>query len=266
MDNIVTFYKNKPGTITVNGEIIDDAQIAAALPQFADSRKPREAAARSLVVRTLLRQRARALQIEAADEEAAIEALIEREVVLKPVFEEEVRRYYEGHRQKFRSGDIFEVRHILFDTVAATDKKALIQKAEAALLHIKNKPESFAQVAAQDSACTSAKIGGALGQLTQEAVVAEFWTALLDSGKAGLLPNLVETRFGHHIIFIDRFAAGESLPFEAVQTRIHAYLTGRLEQVSTQQYLAQLIEQSAITGIDLSDQAPQAAGPGLPTE
>lgn len=266
MNNVVTFYKKQPNWISVNGERIDDAEIDAAVAQFAESPKPREAAARSLVIRTLLRQRAVTLEIEADNEEAAIEKLIEREVVLPPVFDEEIRRYFDGHPQKFRSGDLFEVRHILFDSTGDADKKAVIQKAEAALLHVKNKPAAFEQVAKEESSCTSAKLGGALGQLSPGSVVPEFWEALVAFGKAGLLPNLLETRFGHHIILIDRYAAGQALPFEAVQARIRGYLTGRLEQVTYQQYIAHLIEQAEITGIDLSDQAPQPAGPGLPSE
>lgn len=266
MNNVITFHKKNPDSITVNGERIGDAEIDEAAAQFANASKPREAAARSLVIRTLLRQRAVQLQIEADDEEAAIEKLIEREVTLQPVFEEEIRRYFEGNRQKFRSGDLFEVRHILFDTTDAANSKAVLQKAEAALLHVKNSPASFEAVAKAESACSSAGIGGALGQLSQGAVVPEFWAALVSFAQTGILPHLVETRFGHHIVFVDRCAMGEALPFEAVQSRIRDYLTGRLEQVTYQQYIALLIEQAEITGIDLGDQGAQPAGPGLPAE
>lgn len=266
MNSVITFYKKSPARITVNGEQIGDAEIDEATAQFANTPKPREAAARSLVIRTLLRQRAVQLRIEADNEEAAIEELIEREVNLQPVFEEEIRRYFEGHRQKFRSGDLFEVRHILFDSTREADSKAVVQKAEAALLHLKNKPAAFEALAKAESACSSGKLGGALGQLSQGAVVPEFWSALVGFAQTGLLPNLVETRFGQHIVFVDRCAMGEALPFEAVQSRIREYLTGRLEQVSYQQYIAQLIEQAEITGIDLGDQAPQPPGPGLPAE
>lgn len=266
MNNIVTFYKKTPPPIIVNGETINREDIDALTPEFADSRKPLEAAARALVVRTLLRQRAVMLEIEAADEEAAIEKLLEREVTLEPVFEEEIHRYFDGNRQKFRSGDLFEARHILFDTTGDVDLKAMVQKADAMLLILKNTPERFEEIAQAESRCTSAKIGGSLGQLTQESVVPEFWAALIAFGKTGLLPQLVETRFGHHIIAIDHCAMGEELPFEAVEERIRSYLTSRLEQQTYQQYIAQLVEHANITGIDLSDQQPQPAGPGLPAE
>lgn len=266
MDNIVTFYKKHPTAITVNGEPIRDDEIEAAMAQFADARKPREAAARALAVRALLRQRAAALRIDADDEEAAIEKLLQQEVPVQPVSEEEIRRYFDGNRQKFRSGDLFEVRHILFDTTGDGDNRAAVQKADAALLHLKSNPECFPEVARDESVCSSAKIGGALGQLSPGSVVPEFWAALVGFGKTGMLPHLVETRFGHHIVLIDHCAMGEALPFEAVQGKIREYLTGRLEQLNHQQYVAQLIEHAQITGIDFGDQRPQPAGPGLPLE
>ena len=215
------------------------------------------------MIRTLLRQRAITLQIEAEDEESAVEKLLEREVVQPTVSEEEIRRYFEGNRQKFRSGDLFEARHILFETTGEADKQATLQKAERALFHLKNDPESFERVAKEESSCTSATVGGALGQLSQGSVVPEFWAALVGFGKAGLLPHLVESRFGHHIIFIDRLKLGEPLPFEAVQGRIREYLSARLEKVTYQQYIAQLIEHAEIVGIDLGDQRSKPAGPGF---
>lgn len=266
MDNVVTFYRKTPPEITVNGEPIAEEAIAAAAEQFAGTPDPREAAARSLVLRTLLRQRAATLGIATDDEEAAVDQLLASELVVPPVSEEEIRRYFEANRQKFRSGDLFEVSHILFETGDDADPQAALQHAERALFHLKNAPESFAQVAAQESRCSSAKDGGALGQLSQGAVVPEFWAALVGHSRVGLLPHLVETRFGHHIVRIDRLALGEALPFEAVQARIRDYLRARIEQLSYQRYVAQLIEQARITGIDLGDQRPQPAGPGLPIE
>lgn len=264
MNNVVTFYKKAPKGIVVNGELIADAEIDAAVAQFADAADPRDAAARALVIRTLLRQRARQLEIEAADEEGAIEALLERELVPQPVFDDEVLRYYEGNRQKFRSGDLFQVSHILFDTTGKDTRKAVLQKAEAALLLLGEKPEAFAELAGRESACSSGKQGGALGQISQGGVVPEFWSALVAFGKPGLLPQLVETRFGHHIVSIERCAMGEALPFEAVQSRIRDYLAGRLEQVCYQRYIAQLVEQSEIVGIELGEQTALGSGPGLP--
>lgn len=266
MENVVTFYSQKPRRITVNGEPIESDRIDAAAPDFADSPKPREAAARALVIRKLLRQRATVLRIEADTEEAAVEKLLQQEVVMQPISDDEVSRYYAGNRQKFRSGDLFQVRHILFDTTGEADKTAKVQHADGVLLLLKTDPQGFAAVARKESCCTSAEVGGELGQLSPGSVVPEFWSALVGFGKTGLLPHLVETGYGHHIVMIDRYAAGQELPFEIAEPRIRQYLASRLEQLAYQQYVAGLIEQSAITGVDFGDQKPQAAGPGLPIE
>ncbi len=266
MENVVTFFSKKPRPVTVNGETVAADDIDATAAEFAQSRQPREAAARALVVRTLLRQRAAVLQVEASDEESAIEKLLEREISLPAVDDEEVRRFYDGNPEKFRSGDLFQVRHILFDSTAKALRQEAIKRAESALLLVKEHPESFERLAREQSACTSREVGGDLGQLSPGSVVAEFWAALIAFGKPGLLPTLVETRFGHHIVKIDRCALGEILPFDVARGKIREYLTGRREQLAYQEYVAGLIASAEIAGVDLSDQKPQPAGPGLALE
>lgn len=266
MSQVINFYRKQPAGISVNGESISAEAIDAITEQFADAPKPREAAARALVVRTLLRQQAIRQGIEADNEEGALERLIEQEVPAAEVSDDEVRRYFDGNRDKFRSGDLFEVRHILFELAPNDDKTALARKADAVLLAIKNDPEAFERIAREQSACSSAALGGSLGQITRDAVVPEFWSALVGQGKPGLLPHPVESRFGLHIIRIDRCALGEALPFEAVENRIRPFLAARLEQVSYQRYIARLIEAAQIVGIDLGEDVVLGTGHGLPSE
>lgn len=266
MNQVVTFHHKQPKGIVVNGEAISEDTVTAAMAPYAQTPDPREAAARMLAVWTLLRQRAAILQIEADDEEQAIEKLITLEVKAPPVTDEEVRRYFDGHRQKFRSGDLFEARHILF-SVPAGDKDAkteVARRAEATLSYLKSHPDEFEQLAQRDSECTSAKLGGSLGQLSLGSVVPEFWSALVGFGKTGLMPQVVETRYGCHIVVVDRCAIGAELPFEAVEKRVRDYLVNRLEQISYRQYVAGLIESSKISGVDFGNQPPQTGGPGLP--
>jgi peptidyl-prolyl cis-trans isomerase C len=265
MNQVVSFHHKQPKGIVVNGEAITEETITAALEKYAQTPDPREAAARMLAVWTLLRQRAAILQIEAEDEEQAIEKLIALEVKAPPVTDEEVRRYFDGHRQKFRSGDLFEARHILF-AGAASDKQARVdatRRAEATLSYLKSHPDEFEQVAQRDSECTSAKLGGSLGQLSLGAVVPEFWSALVGFGKTGLIPQPVETRFGSHIVLVERCAIGQELPFEAVEKRVRDYLVNRLEQISYRQYVSGLLESSKISGVEFGNSDAQGGGPGL---
>lgn len=265
MNQVVTFHHKKPKGIVVNGEAISEEIVTAAMEKYTQMPEPREAAARMLAVWALLRQRAAILKIEADNEEQAIEQLITLEVKVPPVTDEEVRRYFDGHRQKFRSGDLFEARHILFEAPVG-DKKArgeVARRAESTLSYLQSHPDEFEQVAQRDSTCTSAKLGGSLGQLSLGSVVPEFWSALLGFGKTGFMPQPVETRYGYHIVLVDRCALGQELPFEAVEKRARDYLCNRLEQISYRQYVAGLIESSNISGVDFGNTDAQAAGPGL---
>ncbi len=266
MNQVDTFHHQEHRGIVVNGEAISEEIITAAMEKYAQMPEPREAAARMLAVWALLRQRAAVLQIEAENDEQAFDKLIDLEVKMPPVTDEEVRRYFDGHRQKFRSGDLFEARHILFEAPVG-DKPAradVARRAESTLSYIQSKPGEFEKVAQRDSACTSSKLGGSLGQLSLGSVVPEFWSALVGFGKTGLMPQPVETRYGFHIVSVDRCAIGQELPFEAVEKRVRDYLCNRLEQMSYRQYVAGLIESSKISGVEFGNTDAQAAAAGMP--
>src|SRR5512136_1498394 len=102
----------KPKTVSVNGTVIPREVIAREV-QNHPADKPIlawQAAARALVVRELLRQEAQRLGVEAeplrddegrreTEEEAAIRALIEREVITPEPDEATCLRFYEQNRQ-----------------------------------------------------------------------------------------------------------------------------------------------------------------------
>ena len=114
-----------------------------------------ELATRALVIRELLLQRARALELVAeprvqdrareTDEEAFIRLVLEREVCTPTADEAICRRYYDRHPDRFRSLDSFEPAHILFkalrDDVVAYAKA--VAQAEAVLAQLKERPDSF---------------------------------------------------------------------------------------------------------------------------
>jgi peptidyl-prolyl cis-trans isomerase C len=68
----------------------------------------------------------------------------------------------------------------------------------------------------------------------------------------------VETRYGFHIIRLDRRAQGRELPFALVRERIAEYLTERARRLGLAQFMARLIARAEITGVSL----PTAAEPG----
>ena len=78
-------------------------------------------------------------------------------------------------------------------------KAAARTKAQGILDQIKGGAD-FALMAAQNGQDGTASQGGDLGYFSEGAMVAPFQNAVFGATQAGLLPNLVETDFGYHIV------------------------------------------------------------------
>ncbi len=187
-------------------------------------------------LRERLLERAAALGIERDTEEATLDALLEREVVVPPPTDAECRRYYAQHRHRLRAGAVAEVDHILFAVTAHVPLAPLRERAEAALRDVLAAPDSFGARAAELSNCPSGRVGGSLGQIARESVAPEFRQAIEAFGATGIIPRLVETRYGLHVVRVSRYAPGEPLPYEAVAERIAAYLADRNLRVALRDY------------------------------
>jgi peptidyl-prolyl cis-trans isomerase C len=266
MDCTLTNALPKPKSIAVNGKIIPREVIAREV-QNHPAEKPIlawQAAARALVVRELLLQESARLGIEAepicdtegrseTDEEAAMRALIEREVAMPEPDEAACQRFYEQNRQRFRSGDLYEAAHILIasrpNDVAARTKARLT--AENILAAVRSDPALFAEFARSHSACkTSAQEGGRLGQLTRGQTVAEFEAALqrMRPGEYAI----AETRYGFHVIRLDQHAPGQVLPFGLARDRIADYLATSVQHRALAQYVSMLAGRAEISGVTLA--------------
>ena len=177
-----------------------------------------------------LRERALSLGLGDASmgDEQRFEALLEHDLRVPEPSEEECRRYHEAHADELRQGALAEADHILFAVTDTTPIEALRRHAEGVLDALLAGEAEFAQLARAESNCPSAQVGGNLGQLTREQCVPEFWAALAQHARPGLLPRLVPTRFGLHVVRLHRFDAGRLPPFE----QLHAVLAERLRQQS----------------------------------
>ena len=253
-------------TVTVNGVAIGDAAIAGAAQRLAGEADPLAAAQRTLAVRELLLQRAAEVGLrrqtapghdaapddgDADAEEQSIAALLEREVVTPAPTDEECRRFFDANPERFRSGDLVEVRHILFAVTPGTPVGPLRERAEAVLLELTADPASFAARAAALSNCPSGAQGGNLGQFGRGEMVAEFDAAVFEGTGTGILPRLVATRFGFHIVEVVHRLPGRALPFEVVRANVAAHLARRVEAAALRQYVAVLAGRATIEGVAL---------------
>lgn len=207
--------------------------------------------------RELLRQQAIAaglLAADEADEEAigeAIEALLAREVTIPEPTEEELSRYYESHPAEFTSGDLVYARHILFQVTPGVNVPLIRARAEETLNTLLREPDRFEELARELSNCPSGEHGGNLGQIGRGETVPEFEKTLFKPGARGVQRDLVKSRYGFHILSIDKFVPGEKLPFEVARERVAERLVETVEERALSQYVRVLAGTAEIEGVDL---------------
>lgn len=257
---------DRPRRVSVNGIAITREDIAQET-QNHPADKPLvawQAAARALVVRELLLQEAQRLKIAArplvdsegrreTEPEAQIRQLVADQVRTPKADEETCRRYYQSNRKRFRSADLLEARHILL-ACAPNDAKSRAEcraQAEQIIDKLKRDPQSFAAVAGTMSACPSSEVGGSLGQIGSGQTVPEFERALSAIVAGEVAGEPVETRYGVHVVIVDRRIEGRELPFEQVRDRIADWLSEKVRRTAIAQYLSILAGRAAIEGIDI---------------
>ena len=259
-------YEVRPSVIAVNGAEIPRDEIAREA-QFHAASSPLDSwreAARALAIRALLLQEAGREGLvpepmddgqgrREADDEALIRQLIAKKVIVAEPDQEVCRSYHEQNRKRFRSAALHEAAHIL---IAATPNDAAARaaaksKAEALIAGLQSSPGDFAAAAALHSACPSAAQGGNLGQIGPGQTVPAFEAALATVEEGAIAPEPVETRYGFHVIRLDRRIAGRDLPFEAVAPRIASYLGARAHHDALYSYVRWLAVHAQITGIDI---------------
>ena len=208
---------------------------------------------RVAVVRELLCQRAADLGLfeDGANQDTAIERLLDLEARTPEPTEAECRRYYDAHLTEFRSGDLVAARHILFGVTPGTPIDALRAKAEETLHTLKHEPERFDELARQLSNCPSGQQGGNIGQVTRGECVEEFDAALFENGGVGVLSRLINTRYGFHIVSVEQRIEGRQLPFETVKEQIAERLATQVGTKALAQYVRVLAGQAHIEGVDL---------------
>ena len=179
---------------------------------------------------------------------AALQAYIEKDVISKIVISDaDIKAYYDKNSARFTEpadpADAIRASHILIAAKADASKEELAKaeaKAKALIAELNKAPETFAAVAARESACPSKAQGGSLGAFRSGEMVPEFEKAAgaLKIGTFSQAP--VKTSFGYHIIRREALAQAKVIPFDKVKPMIANLLKGE----KTQQAIQALIEQA----------------------
>lgn len=254
--------------IRVNGRCIGEEEILREM-QYHPAENvaaARHAAAEWLVIRALLLDRARAMGIDAggdagngagddaAGAAAAVQAVIEREVDVPAPGEAECRRYYDNNPARFRSADLVEAAHILLAAAPDDDDRRARagERAGELIGMLAEAPDRFGELARTHSACDSKHNDGRLGQLSRGDTVPEMETFLFNLEEGQISPVPVKTRYGVHVLRVDKRVPGQTLPYEAVAERVADYLKEASWRRAFRQYVQLLAGQARISGFDIA--------------
>jgi peptidyl-prolyl cis-trans isomerase C len=185
----------------------------------------------------------------------AIDALIEQNVAVPEPAAEACRRYFDAHRSVYRTGQRVRARHILFAVTPGVDVAALRKRAEPVFLEVRchdgQAADAFAEAARKWSNCPSGEQGGDLGWLTGADCAPEFARELFGHIEIGVLPRLVHSRFGLHIVEVLEREPGVAQAFESVQGAVAMALRQQSFVTALRQYLSLLAGAAAVAGVAL---------------
>jgi peptidyl-prolyl cis-trans isomerase C len=157
--------------------------------------------------------------------------LLEKEIMSKDkVSDQEVKDYYDKHKEEFTTTSQIRASHILVKTEA---------KANEVLARLK-KGEKFEEIARKESLdAKSAANGGDIGYFSRGMLVPEFERAAA-SLKVGELSAPVKTPYGYHIIKVTDKKAGPVIEFDRVKDVIFQRLSGERQKAAFDNYISEL--------------------------
>jgi peptidyl-prolyl cis-trans isomerase C len=253
-------------TVVFDGVEIPETLLAREVQNHpgASAADARAAAGHALAIRALLINRALELGLEPECEidehgreetadEALVRAVLDHEVQVSTPTEAECRRVYDADRTRFRTPALIEASHILIeprgegDTALSTARAAAICLAET----LASGACTFAELAKDHSDCPSGQTGGSLGQLRPGDLVPEV-ESVLAALQPGEISPPVQSRFGWHLLRLDRRIEGRELPFDLVEARIALHLESRAWTAAAARYVADLAADARRRGVALT--------------
>ncbi|MFN3582659.1 peptidylprolyl isomerase [Phenylobacterium sp.] len=254
-------------TIVFDGVEIPETLLAREVQNHpgASAAEARNAAGHALAIRALLLNRAHELGLapqpehdedgrEETPEEALVRAVLDLEVVVAEPSAGECRRVYEAERGRFRSPALFEASHILLEVPAGDDAALAEGRARAVeiIQRVIAGAAPFGEFARAFSDCPSAGVGGSLGQLQTGDLVPEVEDVLTALQPGEIAAEPVLSRFGWHVLRLDRKLPGQDLPFDLVEPRIRLHLQSRAWTAAAARYVADLAAEARARGVALT--------------
>lgn len=145
------------------------------------------------------------------------------------VDEATAKTYYDEHPEQFKTAESVHARHILLETE---------EEAKALLKELKNGAD-FAEMAKKHSTGPSGPNGGDLGYFARGDMVAPFEEAAF-ALQPGEISDVVETKFGFHLIKVEDAQPESMVTFEEAKDQIREVLAGQEMQNVWKQFMEDL--------------------------
>ena len=191
---------------------------------------------------------------------AAIDALLELELRVPEPSDEACRRYHAAHAARYAAGERVRARHILFAVTPGVDVVALRKRAEGTLVDVRchdgTAGDGFADAARALSNCPSGAEGGDLGWVEAKDCAPEFAREIFGKAEVGVLPRLVHSRFGLHVVEVQVREPGVVPAFAAVRGAMAVALRQQGFVTALRQYLQVLAGAAIVEGVDLEGTDP----------
>jgi len=259
--------KDQLPVITVNGIVIPEKDLANELQYHPDKNfnVVVQQAGQALVIRQLLLNEAKkqgllsssAGSTDSASDEEAMQKLVESNISYDAPNGDICKRYFDNNKEKFMTMPLMEVDHILLaaakDDIEGRDAadnnaKVIISQLQQEISN--GEPSSFAALAKEYSACPSKESGGNLGQLSKGQTVPEFERQLMPLAE-GLSDKAIESRYGFHVVNINRKIDGKQLDYDMVSDKVRGYLINSASHLAIQAYIQSLVEQAKVEGVEI---------------
>ena len=169
-------------------------------------------------------------QLAAVKEQLLMEYAISKCVESVRVTEDDVRGYYDAHKDEMMEEETVNASHILVDSEEkATELLAAINAGEI----------TFEDAARENSSSPSSQQGGNLGDFGRGQMVPEFDAACF-AMEEGEVRGPVKTQFGYHLIRLNKKNPAEALSYNDVRSQLYEQLTRERQQAAYQSKINQL--------------------------
>jgi peptidyl-prolyl cis-trans isomerase C len=163
------------------------------------------------------------------------------------ISDNEIRAYYESHPESFKQPELIWASHILIsvDTQANQSERSSARKKIEDIQQKLRNGEDFAALARNVSQCPSSAKGGDLGYFSRGQMLKPFEDAAF-ALMPGEVSDVVETKFGYHLIKVFEKKPKTTLTFEGVREELGRYLTQEKVQKEVSLYVQKLKENATI--------------------